>query len=186
MPALHALPLAALLLATSLPPGTTLSVDQGSSTIRYHVEHTLHHVEGASKQVEGKTQARADGNLLAMVRAPISSFTSGDSNRDAHMLEVLDADRFPDVVFRGIARLPPGAATAGSVEMRGEVELHGKKSPVTLTLTVEGQPDGSLRARGSFEVSLDAHQVERPALLFVKVADACKIDVDLVLRRSDQ
>jgi len=176
--------LAALLLASGLEPGNALIVDANSSTIRYHVDHTLHHVEGASRQIEGKTQSRADGNLLAMVRAPIASFTSGDSNRDAHMLEVLDADRFPDVIFRGIARLPP-QGPAGPVELKGEVDFHGKKAPVTLVLTVEPQPDGTLRARGSFDVSLEAHQVERPALLFVKVADACKIEVDLLLRRSN-
>jgi hypothetical protein len=35
---------------------------------------------------------------------------------------------------------------------------------------------------GSFDASLDAHGIERPSLLFAKVDDACRIEVDLLLR----
>ena len=62
----------------------------------------------------------------------------------------------------------------------GEVELHGIKTTAAIPLSLQQQPDGSVRARGSFEVSLDAHGVERPSLLFVKID--CHIDFDLVLR----
>jgi hypothetical protein len=68
--------------------------------------------------------------------------------------------------------------------MRGEIELHGRKTLVSVPIKVEPQPDGTLRARAAFDVSLDAHQVERPSLLFIKVADACRIEVDLVLHRQ--
>ncbi len=41
---------------------------------------------------------------------------------------------------------------------------------------------GTARARGGFDVSLDAHHVERPSLLFVKIEDDGHLDFDLVLR----
>jgi hypothetical protein len=40
------------------------------------------------------------------------------------------------------------------------------------------------RIRGAFDVSLEAHHVERPSLLFKKVDDACKVTVDLLLRQE--
>ena len=48
---------------------------------------------------------------------------------------------------------------------------------------VEPGPAG-LRVRGSFQVSLESFRIERPSLLFVKIDDACRIDLDLLLREE--
>jgi polyisoprenoid-binding protein YceI len=177
--------LALLLLAVPLPARSKLSVDTKASSIRFRVDHALHGVEGESKEIDGKAMARDDGKVVALVRAQLASFHSGDSNRDAHMLEVLEAERFPVVVFRGVAAtVPENAEPVAPVEMSGEIELHGRKSAVKVPVKVEPQPDGTLRARAAFDVSLDAHQVERPSLLFIKISDTCRIEVDLVLRRQ--
>jgi polyisoprenoid-binding protein YceI len=176
----------AVLLLSPLTARSMLSVDPKASFIRFHVDHSLHGVEGESKDIDGKAMAKDDGKVIALVKAPLASFHSGDSNRDAHMLEVLEAERFPLVVFRGVTIADQETADpAAPMEMRGEIELHGRKSIVKVPIKVEPQPDGTLRARAAFAVSLDAHQVERPSLMFMKVADACRIEVDLVLRRSN-
>ena len=44
--------------------------------------------------------------------------------------------------------------------------------------------DGSVRVKGRMTVSLDAHRVERPSLLTIKIEDACVVDLDLLLRRA--
>jgi polyisoprenoid-binding protein YceI len=179
--------LALLLAAAPSAEGRTFSVEPAQSAVRYHVVHKLHRVTGSSSTIEGKAVLKPDGQVLAMVRVPISSFDSGDRNRDANMREVVDASRHPFVVFRGVARLGaqlPVAERAITVEtrMEAEVELRGVKKPVVVPLTVELAPGGSGRARGSFEVSLEAFGVERPSLLFVKVEDACRVEVDLALK----
>jgi polyisoprenoid-binding protein YceI len=175
----------ALLAAATLPTGARFTVDPAASAVHYRIVHKLHQVEGESKQLEAKVVVQDGGRVIAMVRIPATSFRSGDGNRDSHMLEVLDADRFPYVVFKGTAQvgaegLPPG----GKVSLAGELEFHGVKRPVTVPLVVEAASGGALHARGDFDVSLDAHQVERPSLLFVKVDDACRISFDLLLRRD--
>lgn len=174
---------AALLLAAALSPGGALSVDAAASALRYRVVHKLHQVDAESRSVEGRAVVKADGTLQAMVRAPVASFRSGDANRDVHMEEVVEAGRFPAVTFRGVAHLPPDLKLPpGPVPMEGEVELHGVRRPVHLDLAVEAQADGSVRVKGAFAVSLDGFGIERPALLFVKVDDACRIEVDLLLK----
>jgi polyisoprenoid-binding protein YceI len=172
-----------LLLTAALPSNGVLSVDPAGSTIRYTIVHKLHRVEGISHEMEAKAVVKDDGSVLAMVRAPVVSFRSGDGNRDEHMLEALDAGKFPYVVFKGIARL--GAAhevPAAGVPMEGALDLHGVTTPTKVPVSLVQQPDGSVRARGSFDVSLDAHRVQRPSLLFVKIDDACHIEFDLVMR----
>jgi len=172
----------AILLASTLPAGGW-SVDPPASTVRYTIVHKLHHVEGITHDMEARAVVKDDGSVLAMVRVPITSFRSGDANRDEHMLEAMEAGKFPYVVFKGIARL--GAAReppSGPATMDGEVEFHGVSTPVTVPVSLLLQQDGSVRARGSFDVSLDSHHVQRPSLLFVKIDDDCHIDFDLVMR----
>lgn len=176
---------AALLLAGWLSPGATFSVDAPASSVRFEVVHKLHHVEGSSRDIEGKAVVKDERTVLAMIRIPVASFRSGDANRDAHMLEVLEIGEHPFVVFKGIARMPGGdGELGGPVIMEGEVDLHGVKRPVTVPVTVERAGGDVLRVRGSFGVSLVAHQIERPSLLFVKIDDDCRIHVDLALRRA--
>lgn len=174
--------LLAALLAAAQPAGS-LSVDPAASDVRFHVVHKLHGVEGVSRQIEGRAVVQADGTVLAMVRVPVQSFHSGVDNRDAHMLEVLEVGKYPFVVFKGRVQLGPGRELpTAPVAMEGVVDLHGVQRPTTVPLTIEAKGDGSLRVRGGFDVSLEAHHVERPALLFVKIQDGCHIQVDLQLR----
>jgi polyisoprenoid-binding protein YceI len=172
----------ALVLSASLSPGTQLSLDP-SSTLKFHIVHKLHKVEGAASDLEGKAVVQSDGTVLAMARAPVAKFHTGDGNRDGHMIEVLEAGKYPWVVFKGTTHLGPGGELPKEVTMQGEVELHGVKRPVTVPLQLEPTADG-VRAKGSFDVSLDAHKIERPSLLFVKIDDACRIDVDFVLKKA--
>jgi polyisoprenoid-binding protein YceI len=175
--------------AAAAGEGRTLTVEPSRSTVRYHIVHKMHDVTGSSSTIEGKAVVRPDGTVLAMVRVPMASFDSGERNRDADMREAVDAREFPFVVFKGTARLDgrvvaASQPTTAEVTMQGEVELRGVKKPVTVPLTVELSPQGSARARGAFEVSLDAFGVERPSLLFIRIEDACRIEVDLSLRQE--
>jgi polyisoprenoid-binding protein YceI len=172
-----------LLLGAVLPANAGYTADPGASTIRYTIVHKLHDVEAISREIEAKAVVKEDGSVLAMVRVPVAAFRSGDANRDEHMLEAVEAGKYPFVVFKGIAQLGPAREVSpGRAELRGQVDLHGVSTPITVPLELDVQSDGAVRARGRFQVSLDEHRVERPSLLFVKIDDTCRIDFDLVLR----
>jgi polyisoprenoid-binding protein YceI len=181
--------LAALVLLTATASSTeprVLAVEPSASTISFHANHTLHKVDGVSKAVEGKAILEPDGKVRTMVRIAVQSFASGDSNRDSHMLETLEAGKFPFVVFKGVgtaAQQGPGAKPL-DVTLRGELDFHGVKQAVEVPVKVLFAPDGSARVRGRLVVSLEAHRIERPSLLMVKLDDACAIEFDLKLGRS--
>lgn len=178
--------LAALALLAAAGAGPQLlAVDAAASTVRFHVNHKLHAVDGVSHGVEGKAALDPDGGVKAMVRIPVQSFASGDANRDSHMLETLEAGRHPHVVWKGVGAvaLPAPGARAVEARLRGELDFHGVKRPVETPVTVEVAADGAVRVKGRLEVSLEAHGIERPSLLMVKLDDACTVDFDLVLRR---
>jgi polyisoprenoid-binding protein YceI len=163
-----------------LPPGArALVADTSLSIVRYRIAHLLHRVEGRSSGVQARAVVHPDGRVEAAAVVPVQSFRSGDADRDARAFEILG--RF--AAFKGEARVPPGEARA-EVDLSGDLALHGVKQPLALRILVEQSPDGGARVRGRFDVSLDAHRVERPSLLFVKIEDTCHIDFDLALREE--
>ncbi|HEY6100037.1 MAG TPA: YceI family protein [Anaeromyxobacter sp.] len=180
---------AALALAlAAAAPRETFVVDPAATVVRFHLTHKLHQVYGRSSSVEGKAVVEPDGKVLAMVRIPVASFDSGDSNRDAHMRETLAAGKHPFVVFKGLTSLVVPAAHGKPIPMqlRGELDFHGVTRPIEVPVTVEFASDGTATVRGKMTVSLEAHEIDRPSLLFVKVGDACTIELDLKLRRASR
>jgi polyisoprenoid-binding protein YceI len=170
------------LLVAQAPASRTWSLDPAKSAIRFHLNHALHEVDGEAKVVEAKALLGEDGQLRAMARVQVAGLSTGDANRDANMRAVLEADRHPYVVLKGASTLArPAAAGTVPLAMKAELDLHGVKLPLDLPLQVSFAADGTARVQGSFDVSLEAHRVERPSLLFRKVDDACHVTVDLLL-----
>lgn len=173
--------------ASPAPGSRTLAVELGASSLTYRIVHKLHEVEGRSARVEGKAIVQPDGRVLTMVRVPVATFDSGDGNRDAHMQEAVESGKFPFAIVKGVTQLPPGALDGArpatlTATLAGELEFHGVKAPISVPLQVSLEAGGVVRVKGELPVSLDAHGVERPSLLFVKVDDTCKIALDLVLK----
>ena len=162
---------------------TTYAIDPAASAIHYHIVHKLHRVTGRSQGAQGKAAIQDGGKVVAVVLVPASSFRSGDDDRDARVREILGSRGVSFVIFKGEGLLPePVRGAPVTLEMKGELTLHGVRRPLAVPLSLELSPGGFARVQGSFTVSLDAHEIQRPSLLFVKIEDSCRIDVDLVLR----
>jgi polyisoprenoid-binding protein YceI len=151
-----------------------------SGSITYTVIHKLHEVHGTSRKLEGIAKVQPGGPTLVQVRVPVASFDSGNSNRDSHMREATHEPAHPYVEVKGT--LPPlQLPLAGPTELalEAKVDLNGETERKTIPVTLT--PEGSgIRARFSFPLSLEAHHVERPELLLVKVEDQVKIDGDVL------
>ena len=155
-----------------------------SGRATYTLVHKFHQVQGTSQKLEGRARVLPDGTAQVQVRAPLASFDSGNSNRDAHMREATHELQHPHVTVKGTltgVRLP----LAGPLEqsMQATVELNGERHtlPVQVKLAQGGD---KLHATYSFAVSLDAFKIERPELMLIKVEDAVKMDGELVFEES--
>lgn len=187
------IPLALLLASVSVqaedtpPEPTRLFVDAQASKVVYTVEHPLHSVVATSNEVEGTLALLPDGRLQVMVRAPVKSFDSANSSRDAHMLEVMDAVLHPYVVFKGVAsslEIPTTFPATVELELQGELDFRGRKQRETVPVRVTFDGARQLRALARFDISLSRYDVPLPSLMFVKLKDRCSIDVDLFLKGS--
>ncbi|HUL61310.1 MAG TPA: YceI family protein [Anaeromyxobacteraceae bacterium] len=175
--------------ADAAPTGSLTFAIAPGSTLAYRLGATFHEVRGVTHEVEGRARVLSDGTVQVMVRAPVASFDSGNGNRDAHMKEVTDAARFPFVVLKAVGSAPSLAGPAGTavpaepvrIALRGELIFHGVARPVEAPVEVRFAEGERATARTTFPVSLTAHGVERPALLFVKVDDRIEIEAGLAL-----
>jgi polyisoprenoid-binding protein YceI len=149
-------------------------------SITYTLVHKLHEVRGTTHKLEGLAKIQPGAPTLVQVRAPVASFDSGNSNRDSHMREATHEAAHPYVEVKGTLpplQLPLTGPTR--LPLEAKVELNGETERQTIPVTLA--PEGSgIRAKFSFPVSLDAHHVERPELLLVKVDDKVNIEGDVL------
>ena len=118
------------------------------------------------------------------MRAPVESFDSGNSNRDAHMKEVTEAAKFPQVEFKGLCDSWRARSFPTTVDktLKAELTFHGIKKSLEVPVKLTYESPSRVHAIAQLTVSLDEFKIERPSLMFAKVEDALKLDIDIVLR----
>lgn len=172
------------LLLAGLALASDYAVDSKATRLSYQLRHPFHTVVGKSSRAEGTVAYdEAQGGKVS-VRAPVKSFTSGNGNRDQHMLEVLFAHRNPDVLFE--ADLPAGLKIPGDATLDGKVTLKGVTAPVKVTAKVSAGENGGVVVDATFSTTLSAHQIERPNLMFIAVDDELKVEAHVALTTAAQ
>ncbi len=161
-------------------------LDGKQSSITYHLVHKLHKFDGTSHALEGKARVLPNGQAQIMVRANVESFDSGNTNRDEHMKETVEAAKFPTVELKALAEgLTAPATMPAKVEkkIRAQITFHGVQQMFELPVTVEWVSANEVRAAASFAISLESFKIERPSLMFVKIEDDMHLDVKVVFKK---
>ena len=80
--------------------GQTFEVSKASK-ITYYGSHYAHDWEGHSSGISGRILYDADDQTAnsCSLRVYLTTFDSGNSNRDSNMLTYLDAFQYPDIMF---------------------------------------------------------------------------------------
>ncbi|MGZ3457631.1 MAG: YceI family protein, partial [Archangium sp.] len=134
-----------------------------------------------------KARILPDGTLQVAVRANVADFDSGNANRDAHMKETTEAEKYPTVEFKGVAagvKMPTAFPSEQTVPLKGQLTFHGVKQPVEVPMKVTFTSAKDVKAEGKFQISLEAYKIERPSLLMVKVDDALDMDTKFQLQEE--
>jgi hypothetical protein len=158
--------------ARSFAQATQLS---GTGTVEYHLVHKFHKFVGVSKAMVVRGTVDASG-LKVMARTQVSTFDSDNANRDEHMMETVEGEKYPWVSVRAAVpgfKLPTSGTTTVSVQ--AAVELHGVAVNRAIDIKLETKDGVHFKASFEFDESLTAHKIERPSLMFVAVDDAIKI-----------
>jgi YceI-like domain len=147
----------------------------GTGTVEYRLVHKFHKIVGVSKAMAVRGTVDGSG-LKVMARAQVSTFDSDNSNRDSHMMETVEGEKYPWAVVRAtLTGFSLPASGSKKVTVQATVELHGISVNHPIDLTVETQDGKTFRITFEFPESLTAHKIERPSLLFVPVDDDVRI-----------
>ena len=179
------LALGAAAVARAQSPADAWSADAKQSSITYHLVHKLHKFDAVSRAVEGKARLLPGGQAQVMVRAAVESFDSGNTNRDEHMKETVEAARFPTVELKALAEgvaLPATFPSKLEKKFKAQITFHGVQQVFDIPVTVEFVSANEARATASFALSLESFKIDRPSLMFVKIDDAMQLDVKIVFR----
>lgn len=150
-----------------------LQADKSQSFITYKLTHPLHEVEGTSKSADCIVEVDKTKKQIkaVLVDVGVTTFDSGNSNRDSHAMEVVEAIKYPDAKFLSSSI----TQTGDSLKIEGQMTFHGITKNIEAT-AVEKWSGSKIEVDGKFDLSLTAFKVERPTLLFMPVNDLLKFN----------
>jgi len=98
--------------------------------------------------------------------ADVTTFDSGNSNRDSHAMEQINAIEYPTVDFKSDSVSDQGQ----SVLVMGKLTFHGTIHDLTVTGT-KTVTDDKVTVAGAFNISMTYYNITRPALLGLTAED---------------
>ena len=157
--------------------GQTFEVSN-SSKITYYGSHFTSDWQGHSSGFRGRIIYDAVNQTTnsCSLRVDLATFDSGNSNRDSNMLTYLDVFQYPEVMFDSNEIFVEGI----NASIKGKLTFHGITKDINLTADISFN-DG-FNAEGSFIILLSEYDVERPVLLFKKIADEMKLKFHIVAK----
>jgi polyisoprenoid-binding protein YceI len=160
----------------------SLQVDPQRSTIQFTLGDVLHTVHGTFKAKRGSFRLDPlSGKVTGEIVVDARSGESGGGLRDKKMhREILDSERYPDIIFRpdhvdGVVALQGKS----SVKVHGMFSIHGSDHELTVPADVDMNPD-RWTATLHFAVPYVKWGIKNPSTLFLRVSESVDIDLAAV------
>lgn len=159
-----------LILLSGVVFAETRELVKGSAT--YEVKHLVKRVTSESHELKGKIQC-GDKECEFLVAAPVKSFTSSDSNRDANMLQTTEAAKYPVTSAKG--KFPKSELEKADWVLPVTVDFHGVQQNYDAKIHRKSENE----TKASFNLILTKHKIERPSLFGVDIDDEVPMTFDL-------
>ena len=159
----------------------TLKVDGSQSSVHWMLATTLHNIHGTFSAKGGTLRVDVPtGKVQGEIVVLATSGDSGNGARDRRMhREVLESERFPDVVFqpdRIQGRL--AASGASDLQLHGKFLLHGSEHELTVPVHTELSGD-HWSGNTKFCVPFLDWGLKDPSNFLLKVKHEVEIELEL-------
>lgn len=140
-----------------------VSAIKSESRLMYSLSHPLHKIEATTKDFICEVKVNDAKEIQSVkVSADVMTFDSGNSNRDSHAMEVIDAFTYPEVSFTSEA-----VSTSGNeLSISGNLSFHGFVKPVSFSAKAQSQ-NGKTSVDGKITIKLADFKVDRPQLALI-------------------
>ena len=152
---------------------STLMINNEKSTISYNAKHVLHAWDGVNDNISGVIIYDSVISKIA-IAAKVVDFNSGNSGRDSHSLEVLEALKFPNIKFYSDDISTQGNA----ITFNGDIEFHGQKKPITVLGTIDDN-ESLINVTGKFQIIPTEFSIKLPSFMLIEMEDYLNISFDV-------
>jgi len=165
-----------LLVPSMMIAQTKKPFDNKNSFVSYEMHHILHTWVGTSKELNGVVQLGADGKIekVALV-SKVSGFDSENSNRDAHMMEVTEALKYPTISFYSTSVVE---SKPGELDVKGVLQFHGVNKETVFKATAASK-GGAAIVSGDLIFLLEDYKIQRPSFMLNKVDNEVKVKFEV-------
>jgi hypothetical protein len=173
-----------LLSATLLAPALLSAQSQWvlqNSTLKYHMSHPVHEVDGTSTAAKGKGTCQ-NGTCSFLIAAPVNSFQSGDSNRDLHMVQTTRGAQFPMVVVR--TSFPESQIDAPALDVDLEVQFAGQTAQYHHIAFQKSGSGSDVHIAGTIPSTCSDFKIDRPTFLTLPIKNEIPVAVEMTWRKQ--
>jgi polyisoprenoid-binding protein YceI len=171
-------------------------VDQGRDRlVRFISRASIEEFDGVTDRIDG--YVLLDGAVLGpetggedtefYFEVDLASLETGIGLRNRHMRDnYLEVGRFPYATFAGrIARTEVTSSQDFRVTVSGDLTIHGVARPRVLTCRVTPVA-AAYRVSCGFEVLLTDHDIEIPKVMFLKLANEIRLELDFTVAAANR
>jgi polyisoprenoid-binding protein YceI len=159
--------------------GLTVQIDPAQTKIEFTLGATLHTVHGSFQLKNGDIRFDpSSGSASGAAVIDAASGASGNDGRDRRMhREILESDKFPEIVFTP-KRIKGALAAEGAskLEVAGQIRLHGQDHEVTLPIEVVSG-GGKMQLTTQIVIPYVQWGLKNPSTFVLRVSDKVTIDI---------
>ena len=163
-----------LLISVNLCSQEFWEIDSNSSFIKYSGNHFLHNWDAQNDEISGLLNIENGTIDNVGVIAKVKDFNSGNSSLDSNAMRVVEALKYPNVIFRSSLI----EQNDDRVYLVGVLEFHGIKQNLKVEGKIESLED-QIKINMDFIIKLSDFEIKRPSLLLRKVEDEILVEINL-------
>ena len=179
-----------ILLTATLAFSGEYHVDKDKKNIvKFVSDAPIEDFEGITDQIDGYVYWEESDyikNSEIYIEVDLNTLDTGIGLRNRHMREnYLETDQYPITYFRGkIFSNSIVNDTTVSVNVKGEIFIHGIKQPLTVIADLIKRTNG-YRIRTTFIVKLSDFQIEIPSIMFYKIDENMDLQLDFYVKEIE-
>tara|TARA_B100000945_G_scaffold205485_1_gene165227 strand:+ start:198 stop:728 length:531 start_codon:yes stop_codon:yes gene_type:complete len=163
-----------LLISVNLCSQEFWEIDSNSSFIKYSGNHFLHNWDAQNDEISGLLNIENGTIDNVGVIAKVKDFNSGNSSLDSNAMRVVEALKYPNVIFRSSLI----EQNDNRIYLEGVLEFHGIKQNLKVEGKIESLED-KIKINMGFIIKLSDFEIKRPSLLLRKVEDEILVEINL-------
>ncbi|TGM37701.1 YceI family protein [Leptospira biflexa] len=163
------------------------AIEVSKKKIEFFVEHSAQNVTGICNEIQMENpNIQSVGGQYRLkspfeIKIPLLKITSGDSDRDSHIQEILGYPESQSIQVK-VESIHQSKTNDSSYSIKGKLVIHGKSKDFVTDVSVQVLESGFLQVDGTLVVRFSEFDLENPSLLFLKAKDEIQVKYRFELR----